>query len=151
MLKNSLRKIVLWVTLGLVFTAGAVSLLVLAVESWPADGSYGGSGASTSWYTTKPPESSDDGGTDGGGTDGGGTMEPSGPSEPQTPTPTPVVTRTVISVPENDGGGGGDGPATLIAACGSLLSGAAAVGTLLHAINLSRQNNRRAVTTDDSR
>ncbi|NUP19156.1 MAG: hypothetical protein HOZ81_24290 [Streptomyces sp.] len=59
------------------------------------------------------------------------------------------MTKTVISVPETGGGDGG-GPATLIAACGSLLSGAAAVGTLLHAINLSRQNSRSAAATDES-
>ncbi|MDC0770211.1 hypothetical protein [Streptomyces sp. HD] len=146
MLKNSQRKTVLWIALCLVFAAGAVSLFVLAVKSWPGsddEGGSSGSAPSTSWYTTRPPQPTM-APTDPGQ---GGTSEPSGPSEP--PSPAPVVTKTVISVPENGGGDGGDGPTTLISACGSLLSGAAAVGTLLHAINISRQNNRSAAATDE--
>ncbi|GAA4045012.1 hypothetical protein [Streptomyces shaanxiensis] len=138
MLKNSLPKIVLWTTLGLVFTAGAVSLLALAVVSASDDGPSGGAG-STSWYTTRPPESTDS---------PRGTEEPT--SEPTEPgaTPVTVVTQTVVAVPS---GGGSDGPGALITAFGSLLSGAAAVGTLLHAVHLSRQNRSAASTEDDAR
>jgi hypothetical protein len=67
------------------------------------------------------------------------TEEPTAP-----PTPVPVVTQTVVAV--SPGGGNGDDTATLFSALGSLLSGAAAVGTLLHAVRLSRQS--RQATTD---
>lgn len=167
MLKNSLPKIALWITLSLAFTAGAVSLLVLAVMSGSDDEPRSAGDGSTSWYTTRPPETSDDpGDTEGtipepsdpgqGGTPGptgGGTVDPSepinattGPSE--LPTPVTVVTHTVVAVPA---GGGGDGPGSLITAFGSLLSGAAAVGTLLHAVHLSRQNRSATATDDDAR
>ncbi|SDM63797.1 hypothetical protein SAMN04487981_10282 [Streptomyces sp. cf386] len=180
MSKNSLPRIALWITLSLAFTAGAVSLLVLAVASGSGsdDGPRSGGGGSTSWYTTRPPETSDDpGDTEGtipepsdpgqGGTPeptGGGTEEPTGgvspiPTEPsgpinattgpsELPTPVTIVTQTVVAVPA---GGGGDGAGSLITAFGSLLSGAAAVGTLLHAVHLSRQNRSAAATDDDAR
>ncbi|MGW5471816.1 hypothetical protein [Streptomyces chartreusis] len=121
MSKCSQSKIPLWVALGVAFTAGAVSLLVLAVMS-PSDGDgHSGDRPSTSWYTSTPAAP---------------TQEPSAPSAP--PTPATVVTQTVIAVPSGGGDGGDAG--TLISALGSLLSGAAAVGTLLHAVHLSRQN-----------
>ncbi|MGW6910193.1 hypothetical protein [Streptomyces sp. NPDC054940] len=168
MSKNSPPKIALWITLSLAFTAGAVSLLVLAVASGSDDGPRSAGDASTSWYTTRPPETSDDpGDTEGtepsdpgqGATPeptDGGTEEPTeipsgpiattGPSE--LPTPVTIVTQTVVAVPA---GSGGDGPGSLITAFGSLLSGAAAVGTLLHAVHLSRQNRSAAATDDDAR
>lgn len=170
MLKNSLPKIALWITLSLAFTAGAVWLLVLAVVSGSDEEPHSAGDGSTSWYTTRPPETSDDpGDTEGtipepsdpgqGGTPGptdGGTEEPTEiPTEPtastgpsELPTPVTVVTQTVVAVPA---GGGGDGPGSLITAFGSLLSGAAAVGTLLHAVHLSRQNRSAAATDDDAR
>ncbi|MFI7410398.1 hypothetical protein ACIBU0_17225 [Streptomyces sp. NPDC049627] len=55
------------------------------------------------------------------------------------------MTHTVVAVPP----GGGDGAGSLIAAFGSLLSGAAAVGTLLHAVHLSRQNRNAPAADDD--
>ncbi|WP_405584808.1 hypothetical protein [Streptomyces sp. NBC_01092] len=55
------------------------------------------------------------------------------------------MTQTIVAVNP----GGGDGPGSLIAAFGSLLSGAAAVGTLLHAVHLSRQNRSATATDDD--
>ncbi|MFI5556725.1 hypothetical protein [Streptomyces sp. NPDC051738] len=183
MLKNSLPKIALWITLSLAFTAGAVALLVLAVVSGSDEGPRSAGGGSTSWYTTQPPETSDDAGDTGDTipepsdpgqgatprpTDAGteeptelptdvGTVGPTvDPSEPinattgpsELPTPATVVTQTVVAVPA---GGGGDGPGSLITAFGSLLSGAAAVGTLLHAVHLSRQNRSAAATDDDAR
>ncbi|WP_409471145.1 hypothetical protein [Streptomyces sp. HC307] len=45
--------------------------------------------------------------------------------------------------------GSGDGLGSVIASFGSLLSGAAAVGTLLHAVHLSRQNRNAAARDDD--
>ncbi|GHH28082.1 hypothetical protein [Streptomyces lanatus] len=124
MLKNSRSKIALWTILGVVCTGGAVSLLVLALVSGSDEEPHGRGTASTSWYTTSPPEASE---------------TPIGePSDPgQGTTPVTVVTQTVVAVSP---GGGGDGPGSLITAFGSLLSGAAAVGTLLHAVHLSRQN-----------
>ncbi|WP_327594379.1 hypothetical protein [Streptomyces chartreusis] len=121
MSKNSQSKIALWVALGVALTAGAVALLVLALLSPSDEGGQSGTAPSTSRYTTTPAAP---------------TQEPSGQSAP--PTPVTVVTQTVIAVP-SDGGDGGDA-GTLISALGSLLSGAAAVGTLLHAVHLSRQN-----------
>ncbi|MCF1598668.1 hypothetical protein [Streptomyces muensis] len=127
MLKNSRSKIALWAILGVVFTGGAVSLLVLALASGSDDEPHGRGNASTSWYTTSPPETSEP-----------PVGEPSDPGDPgQSATPVTVVTQTVVAVP---GGSGGDGPGSLITAFGSLLSGAAAVGTLFHAVHLSRQN-----------
>ncbi|GAA3843292.1 hypothetical protein GCM10022403_089060 [Streptomyces coacervatus] len=46
------------------------------------------------------------------------------------------------------GSGGGDDGGSLIAAFGSLLSGIAAVGTLLHAVHLSRQNRSNTAPDD---
>ncbi|WP_254388873.1 hypothetical protein [Streptomyces sp. AC550_RSS872] len=159
MLKNSRSKIALWTTLGVMFTGGAVSLLVLALVSGSDEEPHARGAASTSWYTTRPPETSDTpigGPSDPGqgatqGPSDGGTVtptrEPTEPGEPtELPTPVTVVTQTVVAVPP---GAGGDGPGSLITAFGSLLSGAAAVGTLLHAVHLSRQNRSAVATTDD--
>ncbi|WP_128432305.1 hypothetical protein [Streptomyces cyaneus] len=134
MSKNSSPKIALWITVGLLFTAGAVSLLVVAATSG-SRGTPPSGHPSTSWYTTQPPYTGDPGATE----------EPTAPGEP---TPVTVVTQTVVAV--NPGGGGGDGPGSLIAAFGSLLSGAAAVGTLLHAVHLSRQNRNATARDDDA-
>lgn len=143
MLKNSSSKIALWITCGLLFTAGAVSLLVVAATSGSSETPPSGH-ASTSWYTTQPPYTGDPGATE--GPTGEPTHEPTEPSE--LPTPVTVVTQTVVAV--NPGGSGGDGPGSLIAAFGSLLSGAAAVGTLLHAVHLSRQNRTATARDDDA-
>ncbi|MGW2722174.1 hypothetical protein [Streptomyces sp. NPDC001492] len=100
---------------------------------------------STSWYTTQASST----GEPSQGTEEP-TEEPTGdpteePTEPSSPAP--VVTKTVIAVPP--GGSGGDDGGSLIAALGSLLSGIAAVGTLLHAVHLSRQNRSSAAPDDD--
>ncbi|MDO0913774.1 hypothetical protein QQM39_23980 [Streptomyces sp. DT2A-34] len=161
MLNNSRSKIALWTTLGVVFTGGAVSLLVLALVSGSGSDEepHARATASTSWYTTQPPETSDtpigepsdpgQGATpkpSGGGTISP-TVDPTEPGEPtELPTPVTVVTQTVVAVPPS---AGGDGPGSLITAFGSLLSGAAAVGTLLHAVHLSRQNRSAVAATDD--
>ncbi|WP_128432300.1 hypothetical protein [Streptomyces cyaneus] len=152
MLKNSLPKIALWIALGLVFTAGAVSLLVLTVVSGSdEEPDRGGGAGSTSWHTTRPETTDDPGDTDGPTEeptepDPGTSSEPSGGGTVPS-TPVTVVTQTVVAVPS--GGGGSDGPGALITALGSLLSGAAAVGTLLHAVHLSRQNRSATAATDD--
>ncbi len=158
MLKNSRSKIALWTALGVMFTGGAVSLLVLALVSGSGSDEepHGRATASTSWYTTQPPgtsdtpigEPSDPGqGATQRPSDGGTVTPTEEPTEPtELPTPVTVVTQTVVAVPP---GAGGDGPGSLITAFGSLLSGAAAVGTLLHAVHLSRQNRSAVATTDD--
>ncbi|MFJ8538661.1 hypothetical protein [Streptomyces sp. NPDC093591] len=147
MWKNSSPKIALWIAVGLLFTAGAVSLLVVAAASG-SDGTAHSGHTSTSWYTTQQPPYTDDPGATEGPTEEP-TEEPTAPAEPsELPTPVTVVTQTVVAV--NPSGGGGDGPGSLIAAFGSLLSGAAAVGTLLHAVHLSRQNRGAAARDDDT-
>ncbi|MEV0642296.1 hypothetical protein AB0I77_46755 [Streptomyces sp. NPDC050619] len=169
MLQKPRQRIALWVSLAFVFLAGAVSLLVVATQQ-EESGNADAPQSTTSWYTTQPPTASsprgqgtDTGGSGGGsggsgggsGGSGGGTTdepteeptgEPTGPTgeSAASPPPDPVVTQTVIAIP---GGGGGDG-GVLIASIGSLLSGVAAVGTLAHAVHLSRQN-RRATTGED--
>ncbi|MCL8017458.1 hypothetical protein [Streptomyces sp. AS02] len=152
MLKHSLPKIALWITLGLAFTAVAVSLPFLAVMSGSdEEPDWGGGAGSTSWYTTRPETTDNPGDTEGPTEeptepDPGASSGPSGGGSVAS-TPVTVVTQTVVAVPS--GGGGSDGPGTLITAFGSLLSGAAAVGTLLHAVHLSRQNRSATAATDD--
>ncbi|MHC3469044.1 hypothetical protein ACYF6T_10040 [Streptomyces sp. 7R007] len=125
MVKNSRRNIALWAALGVVLLALAVSLLVSAVADRDGGGSMGGGRPSTSWYTEEP-------------TAGAATG----------PGPAPVVTQTVVAVSPGGGGGGGS---DLMTSLGSLLSGLAAVGTLLHAVQLSRQNRESAHTAPTPR
>ncbi|MCT9077139.1 hypothetical protein [Streptomyces fulvoviolaceus] len=140
MVKSSRPRIAVRVAVGVVLLAGAVSLLVVALASGADDGSRdaGAGGASTRWYTTEPPYTSVP--SDPGPTGGEPTEEPTDEPISPGPSPLPVVTQTVIAV--TPGGGSDDSGATLIAALGSLLSGVAAIGTLLHAVRLSRENRR---------
>ncbi|WP_145968913.1 hypothetical protein [Streptomyces hyaluromycini] len=133
LVKNSRRKIGLWAGAGFAFLVLAVVLLVAAASDSGSGGEQGGSAPSTSWYTTQPQQSVT-------------ASAPGEPSEEPTDEPTapagplPVVTQTVISV--SPGGGDGGGGNDVVASIGTLLSGLAAVGTLLHAVQLSRQNRR---------
>lgn len=136
MSKKSRQRIVLRIALAFVFLAAAVSLLVVAMTS--ESDRDGGEQAPppTSWYETQTPIS-------------GG--EPSGTGEP-TAAPTAESSGTPPPAPADPGGGSDSGTSsasTLIASIGSLLSGVAAVGTLLHAVHLSRQN-RRPTTDEDA-